>query len=182
MTWKQFLAMWFFCGVHTALPRPDSPCLPRLFLFHHSDLIVRKTWISESLYRLAGAGAYTFACEVVKAKLDAVITRVVGFESSEWPLSARACVISSAPSFTILIASLASFKSFRRWKRRASWLKLTDRSACGLHHDALRAVAPQSLLGVVHLHWHQVSGAVYWCGSRPAAVDSPMPTCDRSFV
>ncbi len=41
---------------------------------------------------------------------------------------------------------------------------------CGLHHDALRAVAPQSLLGASTYIGIKYRVPVYWCGSRPAAV------------
>ena len=41
---------------------------------------------------------------------------------------------------------------------------------CGLHHDALRAVAPQSLLGASTYLGIKYRVPVYWCGSRPAAV------------
>ncbi len=66
---------------------------------------------------------YTFACEVVKAKLDAGDYSVVGFEQRV-AVERKSLRDFVGTVIHDLIVSLASFKSYRGWKRRASWSKL----------------------------------------------------------
>jgi len=112
---------------------------------------------------------YSFACPVVRRKLDAGDYSVQGFE-------ARVAVERK---------SLADFvhtviHDFQRFAVELDKLSRMD-AACvlveadldqvlrGLHADALRSVSPQSLLGAathISIRWRV---PVYWCGSRQAA-------------
>ena len=113
---------------------------------------------------------YTFACEVLKAKLDAGDYSVAGFEQrvAVERKSLRdfvGTVIHDFDRFTRELAKLSAMEA-------ACIVVEADLTAvlCGLHHDALRAVAPQSLLGSSTYIAIKYRVPVYWCGSRPAAV------------
>ncbi len=113
---------------------------------------------------------YTFACEVVKAKLDAGDYSVVGFEHR---------VAVERKSLRDFVGTVIhDFDRFVRELQKLSGMEAAcivveaDLTAvlCGQHAEALRAVAPQFIAWCVHIHWHQVWVPVYWCGSRPGAV------------
>ena len=114
--------------------------------------------------------SYTFACETVKAKLDAGDYSVVGFEQR---------VAVERKSLRDFVGTV--IHDFDRFARELAKLSAMDAACivveadltavlCGLHHDALRAVAPQSLLGAATYIGIKYRVPVYWCGSRPAAV------------
>ena len=124
---------------------------------------------------------YSFACEIVKRKLDAGDYSVDGFEQR---------VAVERKSLRDFVGTVIhDFDRFARELVKLSALEAAcivveaDLTAvlCGLHQEALRAVAPQSLLGASTYIGIQYRVPVYWCGSRPAALrftDSYL----RSFV
>ena len=113
---------------------------------------------------------YTFACEVVKARLDAGDYSVVGFEQR---------VAVERKSLRDFVGTVIhDFDRFARELQRLSAMEAAcivveaDLTAvlCGQHAEALRAVAPQSLLGASTYIGVKYRVPVYWCGSRPGAV------------
>ena len=112
---------------------------------------------------------YTFACPVVRRKLDTGDYSVEGFETR---------VAVERKSLTDFVHTVIhDFQRFAVELDKLSRMDATcvvveadlDQVLRGLHADALRSVSPQSLLGAathISLRW-QVP--VYWCGSRQAA-------------
>jgi DNA excision repair protein ERCC-4 len=112
---------------------------------------------------------YSFACPVVRAKLDAGDYSVAGFEHrvaverKSLPDFVHT-VIRDASRFTSELQKLAGMDA-------ASVVVEAnlDDVLRGHHSDALRSVTPQSVLGAalhIALHWRV---PVYWCGSRQSA-------------
>lgn len=124
---------------------------------------------------------YSFDCDTVCKKLDAGDYSVIGFEQR---------VAVERKSLRDFVGTVIhDFDRFARELQKLSAMKAAcivveaDLTAvlCGQHQDALRAVAPQSLLGASTYIGIQYRVPVYWCGSRPAALrftDSYL----RSFV
>jgi ERCC4-type nuclease len=124
---------------------------------------------------------YSFDCDTVCKKLDAGDYSVVGFEQR---------VAVERKSLRDFVGTVIhDFDRFARELQKLSAMEAAcivveaDLTAvlCGQHQDALRAVAPQSLLGASTYIGIQYRVPVYWCGSRPAALrftDSYL----RSFV
>jgi ERCC4-type nuclease len=113
---------------------------------------------------------YSFDCETVCKKLDAGDYSVVGFEQR---------VAVERKSLRDFVGTVIhDFDRFARELQKLSAMEAAcivveaDLTAvlCGLHHDALREVAPQSLLGSSTYIGIKYRVPVYWCGSRPAAV------------
>lgn len=113
---------------------------------------------------------YTFDCETVCKKLDAGDYSVVGFEQR---------VAVERKSLRDFVGTV--IHDFDRFARELEKLSVMEAACivveadltavlCGLHHDALRAVAPQSLLGASTYIGIKYRVPVYWCGSRPGAV------------
>jgi len=112
---------------------------------------------------------YSFACPVVRAKLDAGDYSVMGFEH---------CLAVERKSLSDLVHTV--IHDAERFKAELTKLLVMD-AACivveadlnavltGRHRETLRGVAPQALLGAtldIDLRWLV---PVYWCGSRQAA-------------
>lgn len=112
---------------------------------------------------------YSFACPVVRAKLDAGDYSVAGFEHR------TAVERKSLPDFVHTV-----IHDFTRFNAELDKLAGMDAASIvieadlddvlrGVHGDSLRSVAPQSVLGAalyIALHWRV---PIYWCGSRQAA-------------
>lgn len=113
---------------------------------------------------------YSFDCETVCKKLDAGDYSVVGFEQR---------VAVERKSLRDFVGTVIhDFDRFARELQKLSAMEAAcivveaDLTAvlCGQHAEALRAVAPQSLLGASTYIGIKYRVPVYWCGSRPAAV------------
>ncbi len=113
---------------------------------------------------------YSFDCDTVCKKLDAGDYSVVGFEQR---------VAVERKSLRDFVGTVIhDFDRFARELQKLSAMEAAcivveaDLTAvlCGLHQDALRAVAPQSLLGASTYIGVQYQVPVFWCGSRPAAL------------
>jgi DNA excision repair protein ERCC-4 len=113
---------------------------------------------------------YTFACEVLKAKLDAGDYSVHGFEHQ---------VAVERKSLADFVGTVIhNYDRFSRELEKLSAMNAAcvvveaDLNAvlCNKHTDSLRAVSPHSLLGAATYIGIKYKVPVFWCGSRPAAV------------